>query len=145
MKLHERKQSTLSKQSNLGFQFFSDFKPYFKSYYYLKHLQYQLECDFQAFYVVSGKKCRLGIFGEGNKIYNYAWPQTCLNCVNVPYRLHSENYIFNYIIFIRKHRMVYKHNEENGERLRKRFAIEEQTMLFLRHSFLTQVEIYIFV
>jgi hypothetical protein len=37
--------------------------------------------------------------------------------------------------------MVYKHNEENGERLRKRFAIEEQTMFYLRHSFLTQVEI----
>ncbi|EFX84804.1 hypothetical protein DAPPUDRAFT_92293 [Daphnia pulex] len=39
-----------------------------------------------------------------------------------------------------KHRMVYKHNEENGDRLRKRFAIEEQTMFFLRHSFLTQEE-----
>ena len=35
--------------------------------------------------------------------------------------------------------MVYKHNEENAARLRKRFAIEEQNMFFLRHSFLTPV------
>ncbi|XP_057367104.1 uncharacterized protein LOC130697463 [Daphnia carinata] len=43
-------------------------------------------------------------------------------------------------IWTGKHRMVYKHNEENAERLRKRFAIEEQNMFYLRHSFLTHEE-----
>ncbi len=35
--------------------------------------------------------------------------------------------------------MVYKHNEDNAERLRKGFAIEEQNMFYLRHSFLSPV------
>lgn len=35
--------------------------------------------------------------------------------------------------------MVYKHNEDNAARLRKKFEIEEQNMFYLRHSFLTPV------
>ena len=35
--------------------------------------------------------------------------------------------------------MYYRHNEENAQRLRKRFAIEETNMFYLRHSFLTDV------
>ena len=41
--------------------------------------------------------------------------------------------------------MVYKHNEENAERLIKRFAIEEQNMFYLRHSYLTVVSINLVV
>lgn len=40
-------------------------------------------------------------------------------------------------IWTGKNRMYYRHNEENAQRLRKRFAIEETNMFYLRHSFLT--------
>jgi len=43
-------------------------------------------------------------------------------------------------IYAGKHRIIHKFGEENSNRLRNRFAIEEQNMFYLRHPFLSSEE-----